>query len=388
MSDANLTKLLFKKETTFGVVPAGNPKFQELRFLSSGLSHSKLTVMSDEIRSDRARSDLIQVGKDAAGPVETEFICGAYDDFILAALLAQSWTTGSVTMAGTTTSAGGVTWFTRASGTFSAALKGAKYVWINSIYAANDGIKRVVSCTDTVLTWAGDGSNQTETISVTYKYARNGVYLDSFSLEQQYLSLATPHYIALLGMVVNQWSLNMEAQARVLQTFDFLGTKAVSDDATVGDGSPTDPSTRYICNTTGNIGGLIWDNAAFTSNVMSFTMALNNNLRNRPAISSETTLKHGKGRCEPNGTLNCYFESAALWESFLAHTAASLLLPIIDPDGNLCSIHMPHLEFPSGFPTITGINSDVMLPLEYNATYDDTLRYVIQVDRLDVAAGS
>lgn len=388
MSDANLTKLLYRKKAAFDVVTSGNPNFQELRFLSSGLSHSKLTVMSDEIRSDRARSDLIKVGTDAAGPIETEFICGAYDEFILAALLAEAWTEDSVTMAGNTVTSGGNTAFTRTSGTFSAAIQGAKYVWINSAYAANDGIKRVVSCTDTVLTWAGVGVTQSETISVTVKYARNGTHLDWFTFEQQYLSLDPAHYISFEDMAVNQWSLNMEAQARVLQTFDFLGTKAISGAATIGDGSPTDPSTRYICNTTGNIGGLVWDGAAFAENVMSFSMALNNNLRNRPAISRETTLQHGKGRCEPNGTLNCYFESPDLWEAFLAHTAASLLLPITDPDGNVCSIHMPHLEFPTGFPTITGINSDVMLPLEYNATYDDTLGYVIQIDRLDVAAGS
>lgn len=386
MSDANLTRLLYVKETAFGVIPSGPPKLTEIRFLSSGLTHEKLTVMSDEIRHDRARTELIQVGKNAQGPVETELIVGGYDDFILAALLAEEWTIDAEAVAGTIAAAGNT--FTRTSGTFSATLRGAKFVHISgAANATNNGIKRVVSWTTTVLTVDDFTIDESATIEITVKYARGGVFLDSFTIEQQYLSLDPVVCVQLLGLVINQWSLNMQAQDRVLQTFDFLGTKALSG-STAGDGAPTESTDRFICNTTGNIGSLIWNGSAFQSDVLNFTMALNNNLRNRPAIGRETTKKHGKGRSEPNGSINAYFESTDLLEAFINHDSASLVMPITDPDGNLLSIFLPHLQFPTGFPTIPGVNSDVMVALEYNATIDTTLGFVIQVDRLDVQNGS
>jgi hypothetical protein len=52
------------------------------------------------------------------------------------------------------------------------------------------------------------------------------------------------------------------------------------------------------------------------------------------------------------------------------------------------SIHLPHLEFPSGFPSIEGINTDVMMPLDFNATFNPTIGYTIQIDQLDAAFGS
>jgi len=394
MSDANLTKLLFSQEDEFAVLPVSPPDMQELRFLSSGLTHEKLTVMSEEIRSDRSRSKLIQVGKNATGPVETEFIVGAYNEFILAAMLAANWVTGIDTVTATATEVGDTIVLTASVGTFSTAAQKAKFVKITfgAFSATYHAIVRVISMGNTTLTFpkpAGVIGLFAGTVgTVEFNYIRNGVTLRSFLIEQQYLGMEADTFIQLVGMVVNQWTVGMEAQARVMQTFDFMGAKAYVDDATAGDGSPLVPSTRTICNTTSNIGSLIWNDALYTDNVMSFDLTLNNNLRNRPAISREITLEHGKGLCEPDGNLNVYFESKDQLEDFINHVTASLLLPIIDPDGNLLSIHMPQLEFPSGFPSIEGINTDTMMNLAFNATHSPGEGYTIQVDQLDAPTGS
>jgi hypothetical protein len=180
----------------------------------------------------------------------------------------------------------------------------------------------------------------------------------------------------------------MEAQARVMQTFQFMGTQAALADATAGDGSPQAHSTREICNTTGNVGGLMLDDASFVASVMSFDMTLGNNLRNRPAIGRETTLSHGRGRSAPDGTLNAYFTDTTILEKFLDHESAALLVPIVDVAGNLLSVFLPNIEFPDGWPTVEGIDTDLMLAATFNATLHTTLGYAIQVDQLDVATGS
>lgn len=393
MSDANLTKIVYGQEAEFGVVPASPPTLQEVRFLSSGLSHEKLTEMSQEIRSDRARSKLIEVGKNAAGPLATEFIVGAYNPLVLAALMAAAWVTGEATVTATTSLQATTITLTATAGTFPAAAQLAKFVIMSGPASETyQGIKRVVSMSSTVLVFprpsgiiAGFVGQE---VTVEWNYARNGVTHRSFMVEQQYLGLDPDYYATFLGAAVNQWTVTMEAQARVLQTFQFMATQALVGTSSQGDGSPTAHSTRSICNTTGNIGGLIWDGEAFASNVAAFDFTLGNNLRNRPAISRETTLVHGKGRSEPDGTLSTYFEDPSLLEKFVEHEEASLLLPIIDPDGNLHSFHFPHLEFPEGFPTIEGVNTDVMLDLAFNATIHEELGYIVQVDQLDAPGAS
>ncbi len=398
MSDASLTRLIYMQEAAFGVLVEGDP-MTELRFLSSEMTHEKLTVMSEEIRADRARSSLIQVGKNATGPLNTEFIVGAYNDFILGALMAEAWTAGEESGDVTIDSDSTTISLTLDSGTFPAALRGAKFVLLASDGqdAQLVGIKRVVSWTDTILTFAKTSEDPVIGASGVpftfgYRYARNGSFRRSFMFEQQYLGMDPEQYIALVGMAVNEWTLNLEAQARVMQTFAFMGTQAYlnTEDPPVSfGGDAAAHSTRPICNTTGNIGSLTWDGLPFTDNVMSLDFTMGNNLRNRPAISRETTLVHGRGRSTPDGSMNAYFESAALLQKFLEHEAASLLVPITDADGNLMSVFLPHIEFPSGFPSIPGIDTDVMLPMDFNATNHDTLGYAIQVDQLDApAAGS
>lgn len=383
MSDSNLTKIRYIEETTFGVTPA-TPALTELRFISTDLVHEKVTVMSEEIRADRGRNDLVQVGKNVSGNLETEFLVGAYDDLILGALMAAGWTEEVGTALDAEIASNVIT---LNAGTFSAAVQGAQYVKIGGLtVASEDGIYRIASCTDTVMTIGAEKTLTDEAGAgpdVTVKYARQGTTNRSFFFETEFTSLTPAAFIPMNGLAVASWNLAMEAQARLMTTFEMMGTSGgATTPATAGVGN-LPASTASICNTSDNIGSLIWDGSASTYNVMSLDFTLTNNLRNRLAISRDSTLEHGKGRSEPDGTMEVYFETAELYNIFFNHGRAALHLPIVDPDGNHISIHLPHLKFPTGAPAIEGVNTDLMLPLEFNALRDETLEYVIQVDRLD-----
>lgn len=386
MSDSNLTGIGYWKETEFGVLPDPAPAKQNIRFLSSSLESAKMTEMSEEIRSDRSRPELVQVGKSSSGDIATEFIVGGYDDFILAALGAAAWVMGSAVLTVNATAADNTLAIT--AGTLPAAAQGAKYYRVSGLaQAADNGVKRVVSAgDDSIVLDSVTADESAVEVTVHWRYARNGTTKVSFGIEQQYGAISS--FIPFLGQTLNTWSLEMEARARLLQTFEFMGAEGLQASASSLSGSQVAETTRKICNTTGNIGALLWNGAALDANVMSFSLALGNNLRERPAISRETTLQHGTGRNEPDGTINTYFDSRDLYNAFLAHEDASLLLPITDPAGNLFSLWFPRLQFPSGTPTIEGINTDVMQELEFNATYHPTLGYHLQVDSVDVAGES
>lgn len=78
------------RESSFGVIPT-NPVFQNLRYTSSGLMGAPQTIVSNEIVSDRQVSDLVMVGKDIGGELAVEWMAGAHDLLIEAALFGN-WT--------------------------------------------------------------------------------------------------------------------------------------------------------------------------------------------------------------------------------------------------------------------------------------------------------
>jgi len=90
-ADSNRASLryLLEDANAWGVTPAtGAPR--EMRITGSQLAAQKETVTSDELRSDRMVSNIVEVGASAEGEINFEFSAGAIDDF-LAAFLYGLW---------------------------------------------------------------------------------------------------------------------------------------------------------------------------------------------------------------------------------------------------------------------------------------------------------
>lgn len=90
-ADSNRASLryILENSAAWGVTPAsGSPR--EMRITGSQLAAQKETQTSNELRSDRMVSNIIEVGASAEGDVSFEFSAGAIDDF-LAAFLYGMW---------------------------------------------------------------------------------------------------------------------------------------------------------------------------------------------------------------------------------------------------------------------------------------------------------
>ena len=79
MADTNRVQLKYIEETTWGTTP-GTPTMTEIRMTSESLSYNIANIVSNEIRSDRQTTDLIQTGAEAAGGFNGELSYGSYDD--------------------------------------------------------------------------------------------------------------------------------------------------------------------------------------------------------------------------------------------------------------------------------------------------------------------
>ncbi|MEF3124655.1 phage tail tube protein [Rhizobium leguminosarum] len=85
------TRLAYVMEAVPGTIPA-TPTWKIARYVTEGLTLDKQTVSSDEVRPDRNRSDVTDVGRQVTGPINTLLSYGTFDDW-LSALLANDWAT-------------------------------------------------------------------------------------------------------------------------------------------------------------------------------------------------------------------------------------------------------------------------------------------------------
>ncbi len=85
------TRLAYVMETVPGTIPA-TPTWKIARYVSETLTLDKQTVSSDEVRPDRNRSDVTDVGRQVNGAVNTLLSYTTFDDW-LEALLANTWST-------------------------------------------------------------------------------------------------------------------------------------------------------------------------------------------------------------------------------------------------------------------------------------------------------
>lgn len=85
------TRLAYIPEVTPGVIPA-TPTWQVARYVSESLTLDKQTVSSDEVRPDRNRTDVTDVGRSITGSINTLLSYATFDDW-LAALLGSDWAT-------------------------------------------------------------------------------------------------------------------------------------------------------------------------------------------------------------------------------------------------------------------------------------------------------
>src|SRR4051812_46498509 len=79
LQSTNRVKIGSVRETTFGVIPT-SPVFKTRRVTSHGLATNPQTVVSNEIRSDRQRKDVILTAYQPGGTVAGEAAFQVLDD--------------------------------------------------------------------------------------------------------------------------------------------------------------------------------------------------------------------------------------------------------------------------------------------------------------------
>ena len=393
LASANRTGLRLVPEVTWGTTPA-SPTLTEVRYTGDGVNFDIESVTSDEIRSDRMTSDLVQVSQQTGGSLDVELSFGAFDTLLEAVMFSDygtSGTPGPGYVAGTGTDIS-FTVTTDAinsvGGIFTNVVVGQWIKITGATDPANNGYFRVTTATDANnIACLGAGfvtEAAAATVIVTGQRLVNGVAAKFFSLEKTFNDTTATTYQYFTGLYVNGLSLSFETGSILSGAFDLLGRGATITEVRVS--TPTDVAapTNDVMNSVSNLNQIEFDNVATTASILSMTLDITNNLRQQNAIGSLNAAGIGAGRMDVTGSISLYFDTKAEYVKYLNNTSFSVSFRVQDGVGNAYVISMPNVEYESMSNNASGLDTDVILEGSYRALLGTVggVPQQISIDRL------
>lgn len=252
--------------------------------------------------------------------------------------------------------------------------------------SALNGWARITAIAATALTldhrptgWTTD-SGTSKTIKVWIgDYLYNGTTQVGQSIEVGFLGQGTPNYRLTPGMVVSQASFALERDQPIIATYTYQGmggswstsAQDASPDAALAIASyPPFVSGPHVARVTEGGSSLASPNF-----VRGLTINISNNSTQIMSIDAEAAQGIEGHSLEVTGTLNNYFGDNTLLTKYLAGTATSISAIAYNSTSNQAVIwSIPRVIYAGdGSPNATGRNVDVMLPLSFTASKDETV---------------
>ena len=378
-------QLRAKPEATFGTV-VGTGNHYALRLTGESLKYAITTTQSNEIRSDRMVTDLIQTGGGASGGVNFEWSYGEYDDLLQGVLFGTWGNLAGTTGEATITATFAATTITASTGTPFTNIIAGQWVRVSgAVNAQNNGWFKVVTATSaTVLTFAAltfTAETSTANVKVQASRLKNGTTQRSFTLERNNADLT--QFTTFKGMTAQSLALSIKPGAVLTGSIEFMGKNAVRAATTAMPGTTTASLTGTVYNGVSNVANILEGGAAITTTaITAFDLSINNNLRGQQAIGTLGYVGIGNGVSAITGSIGMYFADGTYYDKFLAASASSLSLRIENgTNGVGYVLTLPNIKYTDGSYPTPGINQDIIVTLPFQALRDTTTDAQIILDR-------
>lgn len=222
----------------------------------------------------------------------------------------------------------------------------------------------------------------------TGDYVRNGVTPIGFTIEQANLDLTPVEYQFFRGMVVNQFDLNLQAQAILTGSAQYVGMAYGTAQAAIAGSVYEATPTGDVLNTSANVAQISEGGAVIAQNyALALTVSINNNLRGLPAIGFVGSIGVGAGRSIVSGQVTAYFDNSTLLAKVVNNTETALDFITRDAAGNGIVVDMPRVKYTTGGAPLPGTDQDVTVQLGYQALRHPTLGYQIHLQKFEAVLG-
>ena len=384
LASTNETDLSYIEETTAGTTPA-TPTFQRIPTTGGTLTGGRTTAVSEQIRTDRQKTDLIVVDQDVTGDIQYEMSYNAYKP-LLQAMLQGRTVTGDVTGSDITITASTRT-ITSPTVNVSAVPAGSYIRVKGASNNANNGLFRVdsSSATEIVLN-AQDAGNLVDavagdTIEIDWNHTPNGTETPKTYTFKKEINATPNAYMYYRGVVLDTATLSFETGSILSGSISVMGrTDEVTNTQIAGSTTTAIPSDSLMNST---------DALAFTStglgdlSVDTASLTINNSTQGAKAIGTLGAVDHRSFSLEVTGDLTIYFETIAAYDLFHSNNSFALSFKFTDDSGNNYVVFMPRCKFTNLDTPVSGRDEFLHLNCSYEALRDETLDFTVGLNLID-----
>lgn len=381
MSDSSRVQLAGIEEVTWGETPAS--ALAAIRYTTENLGHRKETTRSEEVRSDRQTTDIVEVGQNADGGFDFEASAGAHDPY-LQGLMNEDFTTDSAFSATTVDAAAGDNSFNDSGTNFPVLAVGQWIRVAGFVNAANNGWHEVVSSTTAKIVVAGVvlvTEAVGPTVSITDSTIANGTTKKSFTLEKFFSDVT--QYMAITGARIDTLSLSIASRQKVTGTFGTMGKSGGLAGTTAGTGVYTAAPTAPVLNASTNVARLFEGGAALGAGifVQSLELEFTNNQRIVDGVGQGDAVDIGVGRFNVTGSMSALFANEVLYNKYVNHNDTAINTAVEDVLGNGYMISLPSIYYTNGDVTGVGNDDEVTVDLDFEARMHPTQGIMARLDR-------
>jgi len=199
---------------------------------------------------------------------------------------------------------------------------------------------------------------------------KNGVTPKSFAFEKTFETGATDSYLRYTGLHVGSLSLDITARQILTGSITLLGMGHSTGTTALSGATYADGNTNAVMSASADVGSLSLSGLSPTPTLMSASIQVANNLRERIAVGSRGPVGIGAGRCVVTGSIEAYFETLALYNAFMDHDDVAIALTVGSVTSEKYTITLPKTKLSNGVVTTGGNDQDIMASMEFQALYD------------------
>lgn len=382
---SNQTEISIIEEAVAGTTPAA-PALQILRMTGETLQGSNSTTTSEEIRADRATSDIILTDQSNTGDINGEISGGTYDKLFRGLLFSDNdWTNNNLT--GVTIAATVDGFADSADGFVAAGFEVGQYVWVEGL--ANPLLNRAYK----VLTVAAGAITTSpapvaleaegEVVEVSGSTITNGVTDRSFTVVKRFKDLATVSHLIFRGARIGTASINLSVGSIANLTFSLTAQNSEITETPIAGATYLPQSTTEVMNCVNNVTEIKLSSAILNEPLYfsELSLSYDNQLRELKAIGSLGSIDVRAGSIMASATVNPYFENIEILEVFQNNAAFELSFNLQSSDGYEYILSYPRAKFASQDVSAGGKDQDLIVNSEVTAILDPVSLSMIRIDR-------
>lgn len=215
----------------------------------------------------------------------------------------------------------------------------------------------------------------------TTNVLKTGNTFRSFSIEETFELGNLNQYHRYLGCCINAFEISADPADTIKLAFDVMAREHTTATSAISGATYTAAADSRSPATTEGISGVTFGGITATPIVRSFSLRVENNLRERPVFDDARSVQFGLGMQDITGEIECYFDDRQIYEEIYTQSDASLSLTLGHTANEKYTIAIHKMSWGDGALSPRTRDNDIMVTMPFRALYAPAQSTAVTITR-------